>query len=111
MSTICWFLADAQERFNDIPQSVLVRSIRKVIDALRTEILNNAGDFRADRLSEASVLRQLLSAVDQVMAYNLVRTVNATGVVVHTNLGRSLLAAEVAENLLSIGCRYSQPGI
>jgi L-seryl-tRNA(Ser) seleniumtransferase len=41
------------------------------------------------------------------MAPNLRRVVNATGVVVHTNLGRSLLAAEADEMLSLIAGRYS----
>ena len=41
------------------------------------------------------------------MKLNLKRTINATGVVVHTNLGRSLLADDAVENLLAIASRYS----
>ena len=41
------------------------------------------------------------------MIPNLRNTINATGVVVHTNLGRSLLAPEVVENLITIASRYS----
>jgi L-seryl-tRNA(Ser) seleniumtransferase len=41
------------------------------------------------------------------MTSNLKRIVNATGVVVHTNLGRSILADDAVENLLTIASRYS----
>jgi L-seryl-tRNA(Ser) seleniumtransferase len=41
------------------------------------------------------------------MAHNLKRVVNATGIVVHTNLGRSLLAPAVLANLTEIASRYS----
>ena len=41
------------------------------------------------------------------MKLKLRRTINATGVVVHTNLGRSLLADDAVENLLTIASRYS----
>jgi L-seryl-tRNA(Ser) seleniumtransferase len=46
-------------------------------------------------------------SVQQAMAPNLRRTINATGIVVHTNLGRSLLAAEVIDHLVTIASRYS----
>jgi L-seryl-tRNA(Ser) seleniumtransferase len=41
------------------------------------------------------------------MQPKLRRVVNATGVVIHTNLGRSLLAPEAVENLAGVAGRYS----
>ncbi|MEM2983565.1 MAG: L-seryl-tRNA(Sec) selenium transferase, partial [Candidatus Bathyarchaeia archaeon] len=38
---------------------------------------------------------------------NLRRVVNATGVIVHTNLGRSLIAKEIIPHLVDIATRYS----
>jgi len=40
-------------------------------------------------------------------ATKLRRVINATGVVIHTNLGRSLLAPEAVENLAVVAGRYS----
>lgn len=39
--------------------------------------------------------------------YNLKRVVNATGVVIHTNLGRSLLPEDVLDNVKEISVNYS----
>jgi L-seryl-tRNA(Ser) seleniumtransferase len=46
-------------------------------------------------------------AAAKAMTPNLKPLINATGVVVHTNLGRSLLPAEVIENLAQIAGCYS----
>jgi L-seryl-tRNA(Ser) seleniumtransferase len=46
-------------------------------------------------------------AVRSAMQPKLRRVVNATGVVIHTNLGRSLLAPEAVENLAVVAGRYS----
>ena len=47
------------------------------------------------------------TAVAAAIRPKLRRVVNATGVVVHTNLGRSLLAEEAVANLVAVAGRYS----
>jgi L-seryl-tRNA(Ser) seleniumtransferase len=98
----------AKESFlNDIPQGLLVNSIRSVIENKRQAILNEEPSLDENRLSDPQIIDSIKNAVKRAMTPNLRRTVNATGVVVHTNLGRSLLAAEVVENLIAIASRYS----
>ncbi len=93
--------------FENTPKSVVMQAIRRVVEALRREILTGDGAMVSESLDDAAVLARVTGAVARATAFNLVRTINATGVVVHTNLGRSLLAKEAADNLLAIGCHYS----
>ena len=93
--------------FEGIPKSVLIPVIRGVIDALRATILNSPEPFEVSRLAPESIVATVVAKAHRTMALNLKRTVNATGVVVHTNLGRSLLAARVMDHLTTISSRYS----
>jgi len=93
--------------FEDIPKSLVLASVRSVIEDFRSAILNEDRDAGAEKLSDDLILRSVKACVKKSAALNLTRVVNATGVVVHTNLGRSLLAKEAIENLLVIAGRYS----
>ena len=93
--------------FGNVPKSVLVRSIRAVIENLRTIILDNQQYITKTNLSNSVIFEKIKNSVKEAMTPNLKRIINATGVVVHTNLGRSLLANDAAENLLAIASRYS----
>jgi L-seryl-tRNA(Ser) seleniumtransferase len=93
--------------FQDIPPSVVVNSIRSVVDDRRQAILNADPSINENSLLDSQMIDAVKHAVSNAMMPNLRRTINATGVVVHTNLGRSLLAAEAVENLVTIASRYS----
>lgn len=95
------------EDFQDIPTTVVVNAIRGVIDDRRQAILNADPSVNEDSLLDHRMLAAVKDAVGHAMLPNLRRMINATGVVVHTNLGRSLLAAEAVENLVTIASRYS----
>ena len=99
-------LAEAEDLWEIYPKSVLVRCIRASIAALRADILDQKPVFAAD-LEISHILAGVKSRAATVMHPNLTKVINATGVVVHTNLGRSLLAEAAIENLLSIGGAYS----
>ncbi len=92
--------------FEDIPRSVLVNSVRSVIDLLRSDILSAAPDIEKN-LSDTVILEKIRARVQTELSLNLIPLVNATGVVVHTNLGRSLLASEAIENIALVAGSYS----
>jgi len=93
--------------FDNVPKSVLIRSIRSVVEQLRMLILDDQQAITEAELSSSSVFNKIKKSVHKMMTPNLIRIINATGVVIHTNLGRSLLADDAIENLLTIARRYS----
>jgi len=100
-------LWDKTQPVEDVPRAVLVRSIRTTLDQLRTRIL--AGDelLNETMLNDNQLLNLAAQAVNKSMEFNLKRVINATGVVLHTNMGRSLLRESVARHVAEISSRYS----
>ncbi len=93
--------------FQEIPRAVITRSVRNVIEELRTAILSRHDETTAEELMDENVIRKIKAAVSAAMSVNLAPLINATGVVVHTNLGRSLLASEAIDHLHAVAGRYS----
>ena len=93
--------------FENIPKTVRVKSIRETLETLRNSILTAKLDIREESLSEDRIIELVEAAAKKAMTLNLKNLVNATGVVVHTNLGRSLLPEEVIGNIEVIAGRYS----
>jgi L-seryl-tRNA(Ser) seleniumtransferase len=100
-------LAQTESGFERVPTSVVVGSIRTVIEAQRRRIRERNGTLADAELSDAAIMDRVKETVRLAMRPNLRRVVNATGVVVHTNLGRSLLAREAIENIVTVAAGYS----
>jgi L-seryl-tRNA(Ser) seleniumtransferase len=100
-------LAKAEACFELVPLAVVANCIRAVIDADRRRIREGRGDLGEQELADGAVLQRVKAAVAAAIQPKLRRVVNATGVVVHTNLGRSLLAEEAVANLAAVARRYS----
>jgi L-seryl-tRNA(Ser) seleniumtransferase len=100
-------LWDKNQPLADVPRTLLVQSIRATLDQLRTQIL--AGDELLDEavFADSQLLHLASQQVSKSMEFNLKRVINATGVVVHTNLGRSLLAESAVRLLVEVSSRYS----
>ncbi|KKL84947.1 hypothetical protein LCGC14_1959650 [marine sediment metagenome] len=58
-------------------------------------------------LSDETIIQKVRERAEHAIHPNLVTTINATGVVIHTNLGRSPLLPDAVENLLTIAKKYS----
>ncbi len=100
-------LSKAEPSFEYVPKSVLVQSARRVVETFRAAILDDNKSIEEKDLADLPVFEKIKETVKKAMTPNLMRTINATGVVVHTNLGRSVLASCAAENLLAIATGYS----
>ena len=83
------------------PRWALLEAVRAEIDALRARILD--GQMEGAELDHQAVVRSAAA----LLSPSLRPVINATGVVVHTNLGRSPLAPEVLERVVRIASGYS----
>jgi len=93
--------------FKDIPKTVVVNSIRRTLDSQRQRILAADPGIVEQSLSSSRIMEQVKEAAARAMTPNLRPLINATGVVVHTNLGRSLAPTPVLKNLAQIAGHYS----
>jgi len=76
----------------NVPHDVLTKAARETVEQLRAEILESAGDFDASRLGLERVAAEAAQLALNHMRPNLRPVINATGTLLHTNLGRAPLA-------------------
>jgi len=86
-----------------IPRRRLTEAAREVLAAERRRVIEGASAAAAvEALAERVVTR-----LSQRGVFSLARVVNATGVVLHTNLGRALLSPLARERLQAVAGAYS----
>lgn len=92
----------------EYPRSLIVEVIREQIELARKRILElNESDMEGFDIDEDILINDIGHQLKLKYALKLKRLINATGVVVHTNLGRSPMAEEIKEDLWLIASRYS----
>lgn len=91
------------------PRTLVVDAVRAVIDRLRAEIVAG-GDQAAEEagdLAPATLVPWVERLLDAAVTPSLRRVVNATGVVVHTNLGRASLPAAAVAAVVNAASGYT----
>jgi L-seryl-tRNA(Ser) seleniumtransferase len=84
------------------PRSLILQAVRSVLAGLRREVLAGAAVPET-----ALIVAGVAGALARAAAPSLRRVINATGTVIHTNLGRSPLPAGIIEHLAATACHYS----
>lgn len=93
--------------YDHVPHSVILSAIRSVVDQLRQSVLGNNEEITDAHFADTFIFNRVSSAIVKKMTLNLKRTINAAGIVVHTNLGRSLLSDEAVKHVTDTAQRYS----
>ncbi|MGG7163757.1 L-seryl-tRNA(Sec) selenium transferase [Clostridium ihumii] len=92
-----------QNELKETQRVLIVESLRESIEKYRKYILEDKiQDFEED-----DVLNYALGLLLKKKKNNLRRVINATGTVIHTNLGRSILSKKAVENAIEIAGRYN----
>ncbi len=90
------------------PRTVVLEAIRKGLGQLREEILSKAPSKIDDStLSFERLFPIIQRGIELQVQPRLRRVINATGVVIHTNLGRSPLHPLALQHLIEISKTYS----
>jgi L-seryl-tRNA(Ser) seleniumtransferase len=90
------------------PRALLLKAIHEVLEDIRQGILRASHDFEdSSTLNVETVSRRVRERLVLLDRSSLRPVINATGVVIHTNLGRSLLAEKVLRKFEPLAGGYS----
>jgi L-seryl-tRNA(Ser) seleniumtransferase len=90
-----------------LPRALAAAVVRQVLAAARRTITAAPPEAVPARLDEAALLHDLKEALLAAAKPRLRRVVTATGVVIHTNLGRSSLAEAALAQIQEVAAHYS----
>ena len=97
-------LDEIKELINTYTEVAIKSAIKQYIEEIKQAILN-------EELSEVPSLSKIVGEVARIVEKedknSLRRVINATGTILHTNLGRSLLSEKIKENIESVAFNYS----
>src|SRR5438874_11707586 len=89
-------------------QHAVVEAIRAVLAQLREEI--TAGSLSSEesiQLATANLTEAISRQLRRAMEFSFKPVINATGVILHTNLGRAPLAESALKRMSEVAGRYS----
>jgi L-seryl-tRNA(Ser) seleniumtransferase len=105
----------ANQRYKDIlihsglDEIELTKQLRSIIDSVREQIIQETwtGPNPASDLFIEKVFTLLISKVTKSYDFTLKRVINATGTILHTNLGRARLSQNAIDHVVDTARHYS----
>ncbi len=92
--------------FKKYPRAIILKAIRIVLNELRNEILLGVLSCNKE-LNINTIIAKVNQKLEYINKPSLRKVINATGVITHTNLGRSILARRVLERLQEVAGSYN----
>jgi len=95
--------ADGVKWLKAYPRRYVLQAIRDIIDVRRKELLEGSStDITIEGMSGDIEMK-----IEKLSSFSLKPVINATGIVIHTNLGRSILSGKILDNVKKIAESYS----
>ncbi len=88
-----------------VSRNVVVNEARNFLDNMRQELVARADDYSIPSASELA--QRIAQWIDQLEKPTLAPAINATGVLLHTGLGRAPLAESAITAVAAIGSQYA----
>lgn len=89
--------------FEGLSKTLITKLTKEVLENLRNNILNE----KIKNIDENNLIKEVLQKYEELTTPSLKNVINATGIIVHTNLGRSLLDKKSLEKAISIATSYN----
>lgn len=99
-------IEDIKNLIDKTSRNLVMESIREELDGIRKSI-STSSDMDSLEKRIAGLSESIVSRTERKFNNKFKRVVNATGVVIHTNLGRSLISKEVMDNVYDLATNYS----
>ncbi len=90
--------------FEQYDRAIVTEHLRSVTSQIRQDIL--AGKIDEEILACVNIARRVKTQLEGKFGPRLVRVINVTGTITHTNLGRALLSDEVCQRLIQSAGNY-----
>lgn len=91
------------EAFEGLSRTLITKIAKKTLEELRNDILNN----KIEKIDENTLINEVLDSYKDLTSPSLKSLINATGIIVHTNLGRSLLDKKSLTKAIKIATTYN----
>lgn len=89
--------------FEGLSKTLITKITKKTLEELRSDILSD----KITRIDENSLIDEVLNSYEDLTSSSLKSVINATGIIVHTNLGRSLLDENSLTKAIKIATTYN----
>ncbi|WP_323659765.1 L-seryl-tRNA(Sec) selenium transferase [Aliarcobacter butzleri] len=91
------------DAFEGLSRTLITKIAKKTLEELRNDILNN----KIEKIDKNILINEVLDSYKDLTSPSLKSLINATGIIVHTNLGRSLLDEKSLTKAIKIATTYN----
>jgi len=92
-----------KKAFENLSKKLITKISKDIIEQLRANILNQ----KITSIDEENLISTVLKEYKNITTPSLQTVINATGIIVHTNLGRSLISEQTFEKIKNIITSYT----